>query len=264
MSPARKKRAKRKPTRPAGARRPGAKPRRAKRATTPRRKTARSSRATGRREAAAKPKRATSARRTARRAAPPRRKPKRAALKLIGTPRRGRPVPVRVVPVEPGLPESDVGSAKQRVIFELVRSRATVRASIQGLDADGAERPMGEGKWNVRQMVLHLCLRDRARIRELESTLRGVPHSWAGVSREEMDRMNAEDLAPLADVTWEEALRLLSSTRHALREALESVPDEPSEVWSPDHPFARMLLGLPPHDVHHAGIINRWRAEQGV
>ena len=76
--------------------------------------------------------------------------------------------------------------------------------------------------------------------------------------------MNAEDLEPLDEVSWEEALRLLGSTRHALREALESVPEEPTEVWTPDHAFGRMLLGLPPHDIHHAEAINRWRAEQGV
>ena len=173
-------------------------------------------------------------------------------------------LPPRPAPEPDSAKAPSDGSAKQRMLFELVRSRAAVKAALRGLEAEAAERPMGEGKWSVREIVLHLCLRDRARIRELESTLRGETHSWANVSREEQDRQNAEDLAPLEQVEWEEALRLLGSTRHALREALESVPAEPSEVWTPDHPFGRMLLGLPPHDVHHAEVITLWRSEQGV
>jgi hypothetical protein len=155
-------------------------------------------------------------------------------------------------------------SAKQRLLFELVRSRAAVRSALRGLGAEAAERPLGKGKWNIRLIVLHLCLRDRARLRELASTLRGELHSWAGISDAEMDRQNAEDLAPLAQVPWKEALRLLGSTRHALREAVEGVPAEPSEVWTQEHAFGRMLLGLPPHDVHHAEAITRWRKDQGV
>jgi hypothetical protein len=49
-----------------------------------------------------------------------------------------------------------------------------------------------------------------------------------------------------------------------LMEAVEGVPEQPAEIWSPEHPFGWMLNGLPPHDRHHAEIIKRWRAEAGA
>jgi hypothetical protein len=47
-------------------------------------------------------------------------------------------------------------------------------------------------------------------------------------------------------------------------EAIEGVPEEPAEVWSPGHPFGWMLHALPPHDQHHAEIVKQWRAESGA
>jgi len=155
-------------------------------------------------------------------------------------------------------------SPKQRILFELVRARAAVHAAIQGVIAGVAEQPLGEGKWNTREMVLHLCARDRVRLREFEAMLRGTPASWFGVEGEAMDRINAEDLAALSHLAWDDSVRLLSATRQMLMEAVEGVPEQPADVWSPEHPFGWMLNGLPPHDRHHAEIIKRWRAEAGA
>ena len=79
-----------------------------------------------------------------------------------------------------------------------------------------------------------------------------------------MSAINAELMAPLRALDWDEALRLLHRARELLMEELESVPEEPADVWSPDHPFGWMLQALPPHDRHHAEVIKRWRAEHGA
>jgi hypothetical protein len=55
-------------------------------------------------------------------------------------------------------------------------------------------------------------------------------------------------------------VRQLHATRRQLIEELESVPDEPAEVWTDAHPFGWMLWALVPHDRHHAEVIQQWRA----
>ena len=169
-----------------------------------------------------------------------------------------------VKPAPRSFPQTEGASGKQMVVFRLLKARAQLLAALQGLITGAAEQPLGENKWNTREIVLHLCCRDRVRLREFEATLRGVPPSWRGLDVAEQSRMNAADLQPISHLAWDEALRLLHSTRESLMDAIDGVPEEPAEVWSPDHPLGWMLHGLPAHDQHHAEIIKQWRAETGA
>jgi hypothetical protein len=167
-------------------------------------------------------------------------------------------------PPAPAFPQRAGASPKQLALFELIRARTALLGAIQGLTAGSANQPIAPGKWSVRETVLHLVTRDQARLREGEAALRGQTPSWKDVHDPEMGAINAELMAPLAALDWEDAVRLLHRTRELLMEELESVPEEPAEVWSADHPFGWMLQGLPPHDRHHADIIKRWRTEHGA
>lgn len=163
-------------------------------------------------------------------------------------------------PPTPSFPQRQDASLKQLALFELVRARATLFSAIQGLSGAGADEPMAAGQWSAREVVLHLVTRDQARLREMEAALRGATPSWKETDEGEWPAINEASLAPLRGHDWEEALRLLHRTRQEMMEAIESVPDAPAEVWSPEHPFGWMLHGLPPHDRHHADRIKRWRA----
>ena len=77
-------------------------------------------------------------------------------------------------------------------------------------------------------------------------------------------QVNEEELAPLRALSWEDALKLLLTTRQDLMEAVESIPEDPAEVWVEEHPLGWMFQRLPTHDLHHADIIKRWRTEQGA
>jgi hypothetical protein len=148
-------------------------------------------------------------------------------------------------------------------MFRMVRARASVLAAIQGMGAASAERPLASDKWNTRETILHLVTRDRARLREMEAALRGVRASWDGLDAARQAVVNEQDLVPLRALSWEDAVRLLLTTRQALMEAVESVPESPEEVWKEEHPFGWMFQRLPNHDLHHADIIKHWRAAQG-
>ncbi len=139
-----------------------------------------------------------------------------------------------------------------------------VHAAIRNLAADQAEQPLGEGKWNVRETVIHLCTRDRVRLREMEAALRGIEASWMHYDDEQMSQVNSETMAPLHHLSWDEVVDLFDSTRELLLEAIESVPDEPAEVWNEEHTFGWMFHRLPSHDIHHAEVIQQWRPAQGI
>ena len=163
----------------------------------------------------------------------------------------------------PAFPQRAGASPKQLLLFELMRARAGFLAAIQGL-VGGTSDPIGPGKWSPREIVLHLVTRDQARLRELESTLRGTPASWKNAREKDWAEINETNLAPLRHHDWDDAVRLLHRTRQQLVEELESVAEEPSERWGAEHAFGAMLAGLPPHDRHHADQIKHWRAHRGA
>jgi hypothetical protein len=217
-----------------------------------------------RRARAARPAGRKTARPGARKAAPkrrvgaaaPKRRAARPALALVPRRRRrAKPAP------PPAFPQTSGASGKQLLLFQIVRARASFLAAIHGLPPAAALLPMGGGKWSVRETVLHLIARDRARLREMEHALHGARVSWATATTGDWARINAEEMVPLAALGWDEALRVLQTARQKLMEDVEAVPEQPAEVWAPAHAFGEMLAWLPPHDRHHAEIVKRWRSE---
>ena len=193
--------------------------------------------------------------------AKPAAKPK---LGLVRPKRRAPRRPTAPPISSPSFPQRAGASARQIVLFEMVRARAAFQAAIQGLSPGAANQPVEGRGWSAREVVLHLVTRDQARLRELEAILRGATPSWKGIEDPAMARINAEMMEPLLQHDWEEALRLLHHTRQQLLEAVETVPEEPDEVWTESHGFGWMLRALPPHDRHHAEIIKRWRTTRGA
>ena len=173
--------------------------------------------------------------------------------------REGRRPPTSVRTPSPAFAQRATASPKQLVLFELARGRAKVQSALNGMAPATAERRPANGGWTVREHVLHLIARDEARLRELERTLAGEPASWMGLEGKAMDDLNATELAPLADLGWDAALRRLDDTRARLLQALAEVPLEPHERWTEAHPFGAMLVALHRHDVHHAGHIQHER-----
>jgi len=163
--------------------------------------------------------------------------------------------------------ESDADSGgwtRARIISALATARAGLLDAVTGLTPREAEKAMSPGKWNVRETVLHLVARDRARLAEMDAALAGTPASWRAHGPEEYARLNAEELAPLRAHSWDQAMALLDATRRELQERLAAVPEEPAEVWQPSHPFGWMMEALYEHDRHHAQVIRRWRAANGI
>ena len=229
-----------------------------KRARRPTRKSA--AHRPARKAAAKRPVRSRpAAKRTPRKTAP-RRTPRKAAPRRAPAALR----PVRRAPVAPAFPQRSGASSKQELLFDLVRARVGVHAALQGLEAGGVTEPVAGGKWSVLEHALHLVHRDHEATQAMEAALRGIPPRWAGFDKATLDRFNAEGIASLQQLSWDEARRALLTARLHMIEEIEAVPEEPGEVWSAQHPFAAMLRDVAENDRHHAEIIKRWRGTRGA
>jgi len=183
---------------------------------------------------------------------PASRKGTRPAARVV-TRRVARSRAAAAAPVPPAFAaQRALATAREELLFELQRARASVKAAIQGLASAGAERPLAPGKWSIKEIVLHLSERDRVRLEEFSRTLGGLPRTWAGITKAEEDAVNETHLAPLRAHGWEAAVRRLDSQRELLLIRLSEVPALPDDVWRRGHAFADMMWGLPEHDRHHA------------
>ncbi len=170
-----------------------------------------------------------------------------------GGARPAKPVSAKVLPFAPTAFAAQRAGAATRdlMLFELVRARAAVKAALQGLASGRALRPVAPGKWNLLEIVLHLSERDRVRLEEFERLHAGVAPSWRGMTIEQIAAMNDAHLAPLRDLSWDEALRRMDSLRDELMERLARVPAD-EDVWRKGHAFADTMGHLAHHDRHHA------------
>jgi hypothetical protein len=142
-------------------------------------------------------------------------------------------------------------SAKDLALFDLVRARVELSAAVQGMTASSAETPIAGGKWSPRQVVLHVYYWDREMLPWVEKAYqRGVkpPHTMDDILAE-----NETSQIELAGHDWETAKRMLQQARESLIEALQSLPEEPAEMWTTEHPLGWLIRILSKHDRHHAG-----------
>jgi hypothetical protein len=188
---------------------------------------------------------------------------KRPKLAIV---RKPAPRPVAPAPVAPPEPEAFAGakanaSAKELVLFELVRARVAVHAAIQGLTARSADQPTAPGKWTSREMVLHLAYWDREMQAALEDCYqhnRKPPQT-----HEDVLRLNPVGVAELSHHDWEAAKRLLQNQRERLLEQFQSIPEEPAEVWSKEHAVGWLARFMARHDRHHADKLKAAREGRG-
>ena len=153
-------------------------------------------------------------------------------------------------------------SAKDLALFDLVRARVEVQAAIQGMVAASAEAPIAEGKWSPRQIVLHLHYWDREMLPCIEKAHRHnqrPPHTMPDILAE-----NTSSQREFAAHDWDVARRLMQQSREALLEALQSLPEEPAEIWSGEHALGWLIRILSHHDRHHAAAIKEARTRTGT
>ena len=190
-------------------------------------------------------------------------KPKRTARKSSAAKQRSAPKSTAAkqrTALTPAFPQTAGASGKQRLLFDLLRARATLMAAVQGLMGGAVEQPLGEGRWTVRETMLHLCAWDEMALRAFEPARRSIAPEWASARGAALDRLNARGVDALRQHGWDDTLRLLQAGRQRLIESVEEVSDQPANVWARDHALGAMLFDLTRNDRHHAEAIKRWRS----
>ena len=176
---------------------------------------------------------------------------------------RSKRAPARQAP-PPAFPQTAGSSARQRLMFDLVRARVAVHAAVQGLMGGATDEPLATGQWSAREHLLHLLHRDREVARHLESVRGSAAPPWERWGARETDAFNAAGVAEFHQLDWDETLRRLHAQRQALMEMLESLADDAPEPWTKEHRFGALLHDLIDNDRHHAEAIKRWRTERGA
>lgn len=228
----------------------------AKREAAPKRKTAAKLKLASKRKTATR-KRASKRSASARAAQP--------KLAMVPRPRPPKP-PKPALPKPATEPRAFAAakvnaSAKDLVLFELVRAHVAVAAAIQGMSPGSAEVPTEPGKWSTREMILHLAYWDREMLSALEDAYQ---HGKApGLTRDDIERRNPVGIEELAHHDWDSARRLLQLHREKLMEEFQSIPEEPAEVWSKEHPVGKLARILTHHDRHHADKLKAARTSRG-
>ena len=228
--------------------------RKAAKATAANRKAAKPAAKPARRAPATKPATKVAIRRTGVRTPG-----RHAELKVVSAEKVAkRPKKVTAPKPRPFAGAMENASAKDLAIFDLVRARVEVQAAIQGLQPDTANRAVDTGKWSPREIVLHLHYWDREMLPYVERAWRHderPPHTKDQILHE-----NGSFLGELGHHDWDEARRLLQHSREQLLEELQSVPEEPAEMWSSEHALGRLIRILSHHDRHHAAVLKDARS----
>lgn len=181
-----------------------------------------------------------------------------AELKVVLAKPARRPKKLAAPKPRPFAGAMENASAKDLAIFDLVRARVEVQAAIQGLQSGPADRPVEDGKWSPREIVLHLHYWDREMLPYVERAWRHderPPHTKDQILTE-----NSSFLAELGHHDWDEARRLLQHSREQVLEELQSVPEEPAEMWSSEHALGWLIRILSHHDRHHAAVLKDARS----
>jgi len=177
---------------------------------------------------------------------------------LAEKPARRRAKPSAAPKPRPFAGAIENASAKDLAFFDLVRARVEVQAAIQGLQPASADQPVEAGKWSPREIVLHLHYWDREMLPFIERAWRHderPPHTKDQILAE-----NGAFLAELGAHDWDEARRLMQHSRETLLEELQSVPEQPAEMWSSEHALGWLIRILSHHDRHHAAVLKDARS----
>ena len=185
--------------------------------------------------------------------------PGKPRLEVVRSPRTVTPAPA---PEPQAFAEAKASaSTKDLVLFELVRAHVALTAAIQGMSAGSAEQPTEPGKWSTREMVLHVAYWDRESLPILEDAYQHGKGS--GLTLDVINELNPAGVAELSHHDWDSAKRLLQLNREKLMAEFQSIPEEPAEMWTKEHPVGKLARILTHHDRHHADKIKTARSGRG-
>ena len=137
---------------------------------------------------------------------------------------------------------------KREYIEKLNEERLNVLKACEGLADDELSKPMGEGKWSVKDTLGHLAAWEGEVVKAFEQKARGERPTIGDIS--DYNAWNGVQAANRKDLSPAEIRREFHDNRARLMTIVSELPDD-AKVWDPERSTAKMLGMLIQHDEHH-------------
>ena len=137
---------------------------------------------------------------------------------------------------------------KQEFVEKLIDERLNVLKATEGLSDEDLCKPMGEGKWSVKDTLGHLAAWEGEVVKAFEQKASGQRPTIGDIK--DFDSWNSVEAGKRRDLTPDEIRSELKDTRKRLLTILDSLPDD-GDVWSPERSTAKMLNVIIEHERHH-------------
>jgi hypothetical protein len=145
---------------------------------------------------------------------------------------------------------------QEQLVAELDDAARRVDAAIAGLDDEKASRPAADG-WSVKDHLTHLTFWHEMRFFEMSRIARG---GRAGFLESNTDRLNEQIAGNRRGLPLEQVIADLNFARDMVRQAVLSAPEARLDLSL----FAEIGPAGAAHDDEHAGLIETWRAREGI
>jgi uncharacterized damage-inducible protein DinB len=146
---------------------------------------------------------------------------------------------------------------KHDYVERLNEQRLNVLKACEGLTDEECSKPMGEGKWSVKDTLGHLAAWEGEVVRAFEQKARGERPTIGDIA--DFDAWNKVEAAKRKDRSADEIRKELHDGRTRLLTIVNGLPEE-GDLWAPERSTAKMLSMLLEHDEHHWQQIHDYRS----
>ena len=145
---------------------------------------------------------------------------------------------------------------RDEYVAQLNEQRLNVLKACEGLSDEESSKPMGEGKWSIKDTLGHLAAWEGEVISAFEQKARGQRPTIGDIT--DFDAWNKIEAAKRKDRSPAEIRSELHDGRTKLLTIVHDLP-EGGDLWSPERSTSKMLNMLIEHDAHHSQQIHDYR-----
>jgi hypothetical protein len=143
-------------------------------------------------------------------------------------------------------------------LLGLSRQEFTALAAL--VPAAERETRSVSGSWSLKQIAGHLCDYESLGVVALKAVSAGQEPVYTAIT--DFDRFNNEREAVWAGLSWDEVWRVFTTTRRALLQLAEALPDEAlarlfNAPWPAQTTACGYLLDMAQHEREHADGLRR-------
>ncbi len=145
-------------------------------------------------------------------------------------------------------------------IYDLLEdARRELMTAVEGIPPERMTAPV-IGDWSAKDILAHIAFWEEIAIPDFQRVARDDTPALAHFQPEKLDTWNELSMAMRRSFPLAQVLRELHDTRQAMKQQLESLPDDAFMTgWAPL--YCAITVG---HDRQHAEHIRAWREKESA